>query len=80
MVTREIMKEWIIEALNSMNGIGWPRDVAKYVWDNYEGHLRESGDMLYTWQYDLRWAAQSLRDNNKLKAVNKRTDMPWEIS
>lgn len=79
MVTRESMKLWIIEGLTSMGGVGWPRDIAKYVWDNYEDDLRKSGDILYTWQYDLRWAAQYLRDNNKLKPVNKRTDRPWEL-
>ena len=35
--------------------------------------------MLYTWQYDVRWAAQSLRDEGKLKPVNNRRDLPWEL-
>lgn len=62
-----------------MGGRGWPKDVAKYVWHKYEDALRESGDMLYTWQYDLRWAAQSLRDTGVLKAVDGRRDLPWEL-
>ncbi|QCP60983.1 hypothetical protein [Pantoea sp. SO10] len=80
MITREIMKDWIIEALHSMNGVGWPKDVAKYVWEKYEGDLKRSGGMLYTWQYDLRWAAQLLRRDGILKQVNKRTDKPWELN
>lgn len=52
------MKVWIVECLNSRGGAGWPKDVAKYVWEKYESELKASGDILYTWQYDLRWAAQ----------------------
>ncbi len=42
--------------------------------------LRDSGDMLYTWQYDIRWAAQQLRNEGTLKPVNRRRDLPWELA
>ncbi|MCO7199982.1 MULTISPECIES: hypothetical protein [Pseudoalteromonas] len=80
MVTREDMKGWIIECLQSRGGSGWPKDVARYVWESYEKELRLSGDLLYTWQYDLRWAAQRLRYSGVLKPVNGRRDLPWELS
>lgn len=51
MVTRERMKQWIIVCLQERNGCGWPKDVSKYVWDNYESELKALGDILYTWQY-----------------------------
>ena len=35
--------------------------------------------MLYTVQYDVRWVAQSLRYEGKLKPVNNRRDLPWEL-
>ncbi|EOV5433735.1 hypothetical protein ACOAS5_001438 [Vibrio parahaemolyticus] len=79
MVNRSIMKNWIVECLQSRGGSGWPKDVAKYVWESYESDLRASGDMLYTWQYDLRWAAQQLRNTGVLKPVDGRTDLPWEL-
>lgn len=80
MITRNDMKDWVIEALNSMGGQGRPKDVARYIWNHYENELKHSGDFLYTWQYDVRWAAQYLRDNGVLKPVNRRTDLPWELS
>nr|WP_303831848.1 hypothetical protein [Snodgrassella alvi] len=49
------------------------------IWDKYEQELKASGSMLYTWQYDLRWAAQQLRNEKKLKPVHKRRDLPWEL-
>lgn len=53
--------------------------MSKYIWDKYEQELKASGSMLYTWQYDLRWAAQRLRNEKKLKPVHKRRDLPWEL-
>lgn len=79
MVSREMMKLWVIEALNDLGGAGWPKDVSKYIWDKYEQELKASGSFLYTWQYDVRWAAQQLRNENKLKPVHKRRDLPWEL-
>lgn len=79
MATREDMKDWVIIALKSMRGKGWPKDVAKYIWDHYEDELRKSGGLLYTWQYDVRWAAQALRNSGVLKAVYNRRDLPWEL-
>lgn len=80
MATREDMKDWVLLALKSRGGYGWPKDVAKYIWENYEVELRKSGNLLYTWQYDVRWAAQSLRNIGTLKPVHRRRDLPWEIA
>lgn len=80
MATREDMKGWVLNALRSLGGKGWPKDVAKYIWDNYEAELKRSGSLLYTWQYDVRWAAQSLRNFGKLKPVHGRRDLPWELA
>lgn len=80
MISRVDMKLWVIEALTSFGGKAWPKDVAKYIWDKYDAELRESGDILYTWQYDVRWAAQILRDEGVLKPVYRRRDLPWELA
>ncbi|WP_368743859.1 hypothetical protein [Enterobacter asburiae] len=74
------MKQWIIVCLQERGGKAWPREVSKYVWDSYEVELRNSGDMLYMWQYEIRWAAQKLRDEGVLKPVNGRRDLPWELA
>lgn len=78
MITRNSIKVWVIEALHHLGGAVWPREVSKYIWEYYEYDLKNAGDLLYTWQYDVRWAAQSLRNERKLKPVNKRRDLPWE--
>ncbi|BCM25316.1 hypothetical protein [Methyloradius palustris] len=80
MATRQNMKVWVIAALKSLGGKGWPKDVAQYIWFHYETELKKSGSLLYTWQYDVRWAAQSLRNEGVLKPVYGRRDLPWEIA
>lgn len=80
MITRYEMTHWIVAYLKSSGGKGWPKDVSKYIWDNYESELRASGSLLYTWQYDVRWAAQKLRNDGVLKPVNGRRDLPWELA
>lgn len=80
MTTRDDIMDWIIISLKSRGGKGMPKEVAKYIWDNYEAELRSSGDLLYTWQYDARWAAQKLRNTGVLKPVFGRRDLPWELA
>ena len=80
MATREDMKGWVIRALKSSGGKSWPKDVAKFIWDHYEPELKRSGSLLHTWQYDARWAAQSLRNDGTMKPVHGRRDLPWELA
>lgn len=80
MATRNDMKNWVIVALKSLGGKAWPSEVAKYIWDSYEFELRRSGNLLYTWQYDVRWAALTLRKTGVLKPVFGRRDLPWELA
>lgn len=77
---QEILKPWVLEALRALGGRGRVIEVARYVWANHEQELRQEGDLLYTWQYDMRWAAQRLRHEGKLKAVNGDRSLPWELA
>lgn len=68
MATKEDLTTWVIEALRAHGGSVYHVNVAKHVWRSHEDELRASGDLFYTWQYDLRWAAQRLRDSGVLEA------------
>jgi hypothetical protein len=70
------LEQCVVEALEELGGSGSVVDVSKVVWRRYEPELRGSGDLFYTWQYDIRWAAQKLRDRGKLRLAGKRK---WEI-
>lgn len=78
-VTGGVLEDWIVEALNAMNGRGSPVTVSKHIWEHHRLELERSGDMFYKWQYDMRWAAQRLRDTNKLLKTHDR-HFPWRLA
>ena len=61
MSDKSFLKSWVKDALRHHGGSASILDVAKYIWINHEGDLRNSGDLFYTWQYDMRWACTALR-------------------
>lgn len=71
MIDKAQLKEWIVEALTDLGGSAHHVRVAEAVWGRHEIEIRESGDLFYTWQYDLRWAKQDLQDNGTLIAQPK---------
>ena len=80
MVTREILIGWVLEAVSALGGSGHVADVAREIWKRHEMDLGAAGDLFYTWQYDMRWAAQQLRNSGKLKDVHGRRGVPWGLS
>lgn len=77
---RQVLKDWVLEALGTLGGSGRVVEVVKHIWRHHEQDLRSSGDLFFTWQYDMRWAAQKLRDEGRLKPVNGNRSGPWELS
>lgn len=77
---RTDMKTWIIEALRRRGGRAKLVDVARGVWEMHEADLRMAGDAFFTWQYDLRWAADRLRRDGVLKAFDASNRSYWEIA
>lgn len=80
MVGRDEFRYFVVEALRSLGGSGTVLEVTKRVWQVHEHDLRASGDLFYTWQYDVRWAAQYLRNNGYMKAVGGDRRAPWELT
>ena len=65
MLSKHDLPSIVEKALKSYGGSATIAEVGKFIWDNYKDELSQSGDLFYTWQYEVRWAAQNLRDNNK---------------
>lgn len=80
MIDRKILRPWILEALRMLRGSGSVVEVSRLIWQVHEADLRASGDLFYTWQYDVRWQAQALRDNGYLQTVEGRRNVPWELT
>lgn len=81
MATKHDLQRWVVEALDHHGGRAHLVDVARHIWLHHEAELRESGDLFYTWQYDMRWAAQKLRDRGVLqKMYGTKGDGRWALS
>ena len=78
MAVRDVLRDWLVEALESMGGSGSVLEVSRQVWRRHQRDIENAGDLLYTWQYDLRWAATALRKTGRL-AENSRGE-PWTLT
>ena len=77
MIARDDLEAWVVQALKKLGGKGQIRDIAKEIWTTHKKEL-EASKLLYTWQYDMRWAAMKLRKKNKLKTADKKR--VWELT
>jgi hypothetical protein len=79
LATKDDLQDWIIEALNSLGGSAKLVMIAKKIWAAHEQELRSSGDLFFTWQYDMRWAANRLRRMGRLKPAEVSPAGVWEL-
>jgi len=78
--TKYDLQTWVEEALRALGGSGTVVEVAREIWLRHERDLRESGDLFFTWQYDMRWAAQALRDTGRAKRASGGRRGLWELA
>ena len=79
MAHRSDLPDWIVEALQSLGGAGTIVEISRAIWDRHEDDLQESGDIFYTWQYDLRWAGLKLRKVNILLPASDEERGVWRL-
>ena len=75
---RSDLPKLLHEALVSLGGNATPIVVFRYFWEKHELILKKSGDIYYTWNYDIRWAATELRKKGIMKPVYNKSQ--WELS
>lgn len=79
MLYRERLQLWVREALGRLGGEGSVNDVAREIWLKHENDLKECGQHFYSWQYDMRWAAQRLREVNQLGLRKEGSKSIWTL-
>jgi len=79
MATKADLRDWVFEAVSESGGKSTIANVAKAIWTKHEGELRRSGDLFYTWQYDMRWAAQELRRTGKFASIAASEKRHWQL-
>ena len=79
MATKHDLQDWVLEAVKAEGGSASLVAVARQLWQRHEQDLRQSGDLFYTWQYDMRWAAQALRDTGRLAKMDGSRSGTWDL-
>lgn len=77
--TRADLKDAVLAAVRAHGGRAHLSQIAKYIWDNSKESL-EASTLLYTWQYDMRWAATKLRHEGLLKQAEDCDKGVWELA
>lgn len=77
---RELMTDWVEAALNDLGGSGKILDIAKHVWRHHEQDIRVAGDLLYEWQYELRWSGDLLRKEGIIRPADESKRGVWELA
>lgn len=78
MATRDDLQDWVLEALQAAGGEAHLVEIARFIWDSHREQLERSGDLFYTWQYDLLWAGTKLRHQGKLDKAER--NGYWRLS
>ena len=77
---REIMTDWVVDALRDLGGSAPILDVCKHVWAHHEGDIRREGDLLFEWQYEMRWAGDLLRRDGVLRPPDPSKRGVWQLA
>ena len=78
-MTKDMLPDLLCDVLQGLGGRGAIVTVCKEFWAKHENELKKSGDLFYTWQYDIRWAATTLRKAGRMIDANVSPSGVWEI-
>ena len=79
MASRADLVKWVEESLRELGGKSQIVPLCKSIWAKHGREIERSGDLFYTWQYDMRWAATVLRRRGTLTAAEESPRGVWEL-
>ena len=79
MKTRIDLCDWIVEALKEFKGKATIVKVKEYIWQHHQAELIGSGNLHFTWNDDIFWAATQLRAKGILKNDKSTSKSIWEL-
>jgi len=69
---RKDLPDILYDIIDKLGGRAQMMDIFKSFWAKYKHELKETDDMFYTWNYDIRWAATQLRKEKRMKQAETR--------
>ncbi len=79
-MTKYDLPNLLYDTLKNLGGRANIVSICRSFWQQYHNELLDSGDLFYTWQYDIRWAATNLRKSKKMKAADDSIKGIWELA
>jgi hypothetical protein len=79
MKIRKDLCPWIVEALEAMGGKGTITKVKVFILDHHVNELKDSGNLFFTWNDDIFWAATQLRAQGVLKKAKATSKNVWAL-
>ena len=76
---KDDLEDMVLDALEALGGQGQIVEIAREIWQRNELELRQSGDLFYTWQYDIRWAKTKLRDRGLVTVIKQGQHNIWKL-
>ncbi|MCE5343346.1 MAG: hypothetical protein LLF96_07160 [Eubacteriales bacterium] len=78
-MTKYDLPDLLYDTIKDIGGKADIISICKSFWKQHQDDLIDSGDLYYTWQYDIRWAATGLRKSKRMKAAEQSPSGIWEI-
>ena len=79
LIHKHDLPDILCKSLKQLGGAATIIDVCKHFWTKHKKELEQSGDLFYTWQYDIRWAATELRKTKRMKSSELSPKGVWEL-
>jgi len=79
MATKADLIDWIQEGLIALGGKSEIVPLCQEIWSKHGTEIQRSGELFYTWQYDMRWAATTLRRQGKIVDADNSPRGVWEL-
>ncbi len=79
MATKADVRDWLEEELRALGGKSRIVPICRAIWAKHSEEISSSGDLFYTWQYDMRWAATTLRRKGKMVDADTSPRGVWEL-
>jgi hypothetical protein len=80
MKTRRDLCDWIVEALKDLKGSAQIIRIREHIWDHHKDELIASGNLHFTWNEDIYWAATQLRAKGVLKKARDTSKSVWALA
>jgi len=80
MKTRKDLCAWIVEALKELDGKATISKIREKIWLLHKDDLINSGNLHFTWNEDIYWAATQLREKGILKNAKATSKNVWALA